>query len=203
MIAGVLLAAGRATRFGGPKLLQPLASGLTVAEQAAQNLLLAVPDALAVIRPGDTALRDVLAATGIAVLECPASARGMGASLAGAIRARAGATGWVIALADMPWIRAATFYAVAQQLRDGAPLVVPEYQGRRGHPVGFSAEFQQQLMELDGDIGARQLLAAQAARVLILKIKDPGVIADVDTPMDLKYFTLEPDKSRYLTEPPS
>lgn len=194
MITGVLLAAGRATRFGGPKLLQRLDSGLTIAEQATQRLLLATPDALAVIRPDDAALRDVLAATGIEILECPASARGMGASLSCAIRARAGASGWVIALADMPWIQAATVYAVAQQLRCGAPLVVPVYQGRRGHPVGFSAEFQQQLMRLDGDVGARQILSAQGARVFFVETTDPGVIADVDTPADLKNFAIGADK---------
>lgn len=194
MITGVLLAGGCATRFGGDKLLQRLDNGLTLAEQAAQQLLLAVPDALAVIRSGDTALREHLAVTGIAILECPASARGIGASLACAIRARALSSGWVIALADMPWIQAATVYAVAQQLRCGAPLVVPVYQGRRGHPVGFSAEFQQQLMRLDGDIGARQILSAQGARVFFVETTDPGIIADVDTPADLKNFAIGADK---------
>lgn len=187
MIVGVLLAAGRATRFGEHKLLQRLDSGAIIAEQAAQRLLLAVPSALAVIRPGDAVLRNVLAATGIAVLECSASDRGMGASLACAIQARAGASGWLVALADMPWIQSTTHYAVAQRLRGGAPLVAPEYQGQRGHPVGLSAEFQQQLMELDGDIGARGLLIAQSARVSVLKTVDSGVIYDVDTPADLKH----------------
>jgi molybdenum cofactor cytidylyltransferase len=60
---------------------------------------------------------------------------------------------------------------------------VPFYQGQRGHPVGFGAEHGEALRGLDGDTGARALLAAN--RVARLDLDDPGILRDVDTPDDL------------------
>jgi molybdenum cofactor cytidylyltransferase len=110
--------------------------------------------------------------------------RGMGASLAAGIDASADSEGWIVALADMPRIAVSTVEAVARTLDGGASIVVPFYQGQRGHPVGFGPEHRDALRELDGDTGARALLAAhQVAR---LDLDDPGILRDVDTPEDLR-----------------
>jgi molybdenum cofactor cytidylyltransferase len=109
----------------------------------------------------------------------------MGASLACGIAETAGADGWLIALADMPYIKESTFRSLVEALRAGAELVAPVHAGQRGHPVGFSAMFRSELLALDGDRGARQLLTRHADRLVRCEIDDPGVLMDVDTPMDL------------------
>jgi len=184
MIAGILLAAGAGTRFGGRKLLYPLASGTPVGVAALRNLQSALPRVVCVVRPGDDELCQLLASERAPVIECAEAYRGMGHSLAAGIAAESGADGWVIALGDMPHIRPDTIRAVAQALEQGAQVVVPVFAGQRGHPVGFGPRFRDHLLVLSGDSGARAILTAHASAVRELAVDDPGVVQDVDTKAD-------------------
>jgi len=186
MIAGILLAAGAGTRFGGRKLLHPLSGGIAVGVSAVRNLKSALPRVVVVVRPGDEELRLLLARERVAIVECAEAERGMGHSLAAGVAAERDADGWVIALGDMPHIRPDTIRAVAAALKKGATLVVPVFAGERGHPVGFGREFRDDLLTLSGDAGARAVLAAHAPAVRQLEVDDPGVVQDVDTPADAK-----------------
>src|SRR5690349_10725836 len=109
----------------------------------------------------------------------------MGASLACAVRAARDAGGFVVALADMPFIRSSTIAAVRDALAAGAPLAAPYFRARRGHPVGISANFRGELESLRGDEGARKLLGAHEASLVKVPVGDPGVLRDIDTPQDL------------------
>jgi molybdenum cofactor cytidylyltransferase len=184
-IVGVLLAAGSARRFGAQKLLAALPDGEPVGLRAARNLLAAVPDVLAVVRPGDQALTRVLADTGLRIAVNERSASGIGNSIAAGVSASDDADGWLIALADMPWIGTDTIRAVAEALLGGAALAAPMYEGRRGHPVGFSSCWQQRLLSLTGDAGARSLIQEAHPKAQLLPTRDPGVLMDVDRPRDL------------------
>lgn len=185
MITGVLLAAGEGCRFGGDKLAAELADGRVLASAAGEAMVAALPRVIAVVRPRQPQLAEALQAVGCAVIDCPEATAGMGASLGCGVRASPDADGWVIGLADMPWIRPATIRAVAAALAEGAPLAAPACDGRRGHPVGFSREFGKDLAALGGDAGARAILAANADRVRLIETDDRGVVSDVDTPADL------------------
>jgi molybdenum cofactor cytidylyltransferase len=112
-----------------------------------------------------------------------APALGMGHSIAAGVSARPQATGWLILPADMPLVWPATLQAVARQLVHH-PVVYAQFKGRRGHPVGFSAELYSELVTLDGDEGARRLVARYPAHGL--ELSDPGVLVDVDTLDDLE-----------------
>jgi len=184
-ISAILLAAGAGTRFGGDKLLHPLEDGIAIAAHAARNLLAAGLDVVAVVRPGDFPLADMLEQEGCSVTFCRDAARGMGASLAHGVAARRGAGGWVIALADMPSIRSATIAAVARELEAGTDLVAPAYRGERGHPVGFGKRFEAQLLALGGDVGARDLIAAHRSALVLVDCDDAGVLRDIDRREDL------------------
>ena len=183
-VVGILLAAGSATRFGGDKLLAPLADGTPVGLAALRNLATAVDVVLAVVRPGDDALAAALAAGGARMTVCPRAAEGMGASLAWGVRAAPLAAGWVIALADMPWIQSVTIAGVVDALRAGAPIVAPSWQDSRGHPVGIASRFFGELSALSGDEGAKAILRRH--NVTLIATEDAGVLRDVDTPKDLQ-----------------
>jgi len=185
-VVGIFLAAGSATRFGGAKLLAPLPNGTPIGVAALKNLAAAVDAVVAVVRPGDAALASVFAALGACVTACPRATEGMGVSLAWGIRAAPVAAGWIIALADMPWVDPATIARIADALKHGSALVAPEYQGTRGHPVGMAARFYGELTALSGDDGAKRVLAAHASALELIVVNDAAVLRDIDTPDDLQ-----------------
>lgn len=184
-IAGILLAAGAGTRFGGDKLLHPLEDGVAIAAHAARNLLAATPDVIAVVRWGDFPLYEMLEQEGCQVTMFQGAARGMGASLAHGVREARGADGWVIALADMPRLAPATVRTVIAALEEGALIAAPVYRGGRGHPVGFGAALRDELLALDGDRGARAVMERHGDAVKLVECDDPGVLYDVDRQSDL------------------
>jgi molybdenum cofactor cytidylyltransferase len=104
-IAGILLAAGNARRFGADKRLLPLADGTPMVLASARNLAAACPRALVVIRPDDRAVERLLADAGLETVVCESAAQGMGHSLAAGVKGAADASGWLVALGDMPYIR--------------------------------------------------------------------------------------------------
>ncbi len=141
---------------------------------------------VAVVRAGDAELVAALLAAGCETVVCVRAEEGMGASLACGVAATPEAAGWVIALADMPFIRPATIAAVATALARGAAIAAPVLPGgQRGHPVGFAAEWFTELRALDGDAGARRLLQEHGARVRWLRTDDTGCTVDIDLPGDV------------------
>ena len=184
-IVGVLLAAGAGTRFGGGKLVHPLEDGVAIAAHAARNLVAAGLDVIAVVRPGDFPLADVLEQEGCQVTHCAESVHGMGHTLAHGVASTREARGWIVALADMPRLRVATIQAVASALLDGAPLAAPFLGSERGHPVGFSARLRDELTQLTGDSGAKAVLQRHAHELRRIETDDPGVLLDIDRKSDL------------------
>jgi molybdenum cofactor cytidylyltransferase len=181
-IVGLLLAAGSATRFGSDKLSHALPHGVSIAVQSARHLRSEVSRVVAVVRPGSESLVRALSDT-CEVVVCENASEGMGASLACAAGAAGPADGYLVALADMPFIRRSSIAAVRDALGAGAALAAPYFRARRGHPVGISGAFYPALLSLKGDEGARHILTTH--EIVKIPIGDPGVIRDIDTPGDL------------------
>jgi molybdenum cofactor cytidylyltransferase len=188
-IIGILLAAGASRRFGADKLTHILPDGDQVAVRACRNLLAGTDGVLAVVRPGSEELAARLQTEGAEVRICADAGQGMGASLAFGIHARPEAAGWLVALADMPWIMPATICRVADELRLGALIAAPCWQGQRGHPVGFSHVLGPDLTALSGDAGAKSVIQAHLEQLRLVDCDDPGVLRDIDKPQDLEILT--------------
>ncbi len=185
MTVGILLlAAGRGRRFGSDKRQALLNSGESLILAAITRLQETGLPFIVCLAPGDAVLRDNLRALGIDSMSCPNAARGMGATLADAVQQLPPWDGVLIALADMPVIRADTFQVVAANLGP-ADIHQPSHQGRRGHPVGFGRDFFPALARLDGDTGARHVLTAHPEHVQEIEVDDSGIYTDVDTPEQL------------------
>jgi molybdenum cofactor cytidylyltransferase len=190
LIRTLLLAAGSGRRFGADKLAAPLPDGTPLVLATARALLAAGADVLAVVRDGDAASGEGAIALlrgmpEVEIVRCPDAAGGMGHSLACAVRHSADADGWLVALADMPFIRPQTIRRLLDALAGGASLVAPCHDGRRGHPVGFARCWRESLLTLAGDTGARALLASNPAALTLVDSDDPGVLIDIDRREDL------------------
>jgi molybdenum cofactor cytidylyltransferase len=205
-VVGILLAAGSGVRFGGDKLLARLGAeprgdldevaamprtqsdfdGECIGTAACRNLLVALPRVIAVVRPGDAALAAALGASGARIVRCGRADEGMGASLACGVAAAPDASGWIVALADMPWIQPGTIARVAAAIAEGAPVAAPFHRGERGHPVGFAKICYEALAALGGDEGAKSIIAAHRDSLARIDVDDPGILRDVDTPADLR-----------------
>lgn len=166
--------------------MHPLPDGAPVALASLRALQQALPRTLVVVRPDNLALIVALKESDVEVLIAADADAGMGHSLAAGVAATAEARGWIVALADMPYIETNSIALVLAALQDGAVMAAPSHQGLRGHPVGFDASFRDELMALEGDEGARSLLHRHANSLQLVECTDAGVLRDIDTLNDLR-----------------
>lgn len=186
-ITGILLAAGRGTRFDSTgkrdKLMQALPDGDIVAVAAAKALLAVLPSVLVVVRTGQDDLARILESIGCRVTVCHNADEGMAASLVHALSDARDADAWVIALGDMPFVRPETIRALVTAIQGGAQIAAPMFQRRRGNPVAFGRAHLDRLLLLKGDEGARSLL--KTFPVTEIATDDAGVVRDIDHVDDL------------------
>lgn len=186
---GILLAAGRGRRFDPSgarnKLLQTLPGGDPVVVASARTLLSILPRVIAVVPPDGDGVAQALRALGCEITVCAGADTGMATSLVHAVRhSLPDAPGWLVALGDMPHVQPSTIAALCAALATGAGIVAPVCEGRRGNPVGFGREHLGALLALEGDQGARAILASHP--VTQVEVADPGIFDDIDTPADIQ-----------------
>lgn len=182
-ITGVLLAAGFSRRFGSPKLLAEINNQPLIAHSVAA--LAPCDQIIAVVQADDQPLQSVLKSLGIDWVVNPQPERGIGYSIACAIKATSYSSGWCILPADMPGLMASTTQQLVDVLREGSVLAAPCYRNRRGHPVAFSAQFRDALSALDGDTGARNILQSHTDLLATIETDDAGVLKDIDSWQDI------------------
>jgi molybdenum cofactor cytidylyltransferase len=181
VIAGLLLAAGRSSRFGADKLCAKL-NGKAVIRWSAEALSPA-DVVYVVIPPGADAVTQALSRLDVSFVVNLARAEGMASSIrAGVAALSSDVDGVVIALADQPLVSKDVVRALGERWRVGdVAAVVPEYRDGRGHPVLFGRECFAALQTLRGDVGARSVLDALGDRVARINV-DAEMPVDVDTP---------------------
>lgn len=187
-VIALVLAAGRARRFGSDKRLAHLPQ---------RGPLLGAT--LATLRPHFADIRVVLGidddpiqlgiAREIGTIVAEMAELGMGESLAAGIRVlrnKSQAAAVAVVLGDMPWLSENTFALLCSRASDRA-IVRPCYRGQGGHPVLFGRRFWGSLEQLTGDEGARSVVRRHRADCIEIAVQDPGVMQDVDRPWDLDW----------------
>jgi molybdenum cofactor cytidylyltransferase len=183
-IVGVLiLAAGQSRRYGNDdKRVAKLNNGRRVIEQTIANCQAGGLPVRVVMRAEDDSLAKICLKQGASVIIAEDAEQGMGHSLAAGIADCENWTACLVTLADMPFVRPATYQLIAEALQQH-DIVRPCYQGKPGQPNGFSQRYFEQLKQCSGDIGARHLFKTEP--VFQLDVDDAGVLADIDTPEQL------------------
>lgn len=181
MIAGLLLAAGRSTRFGTDKLCAKL-NGKAIIRWSVQ-VLSPLDVVYVVVPPGADMVTQSLSRLDVRFVVNLARAEGMASSIRAGIGALSDEVDAVmIALADQPLASP----GVTKLLRDrwlsgGVSAVAPTYRDGAGHPVLFGRACFGELAQLKGDVGARTVLRALGERAAYISI-DSDAPQDVDTP---------------------
>lgn len=186
MIAGLLLAAGGATRFGSQKLLATLAEGDPLVRRTAMTLRSGVDALLVVVGHEAEAVTRALNDVDATIVRNEVWPDGLSTSLRAGVRALpADAMAVIVALGDQPFVDPAVMQAIAREWRaTGRPIVSARYAGTRGHPVLFDRAVFAELERVTGDAGARGVIDRDPGRVAYVDVNAPMPL-DVDTPVDL------------------
>lgn len=186
---GILLAAGKSARFGSNKLLYPVIDNTPMILLCAEKLASVLPDSVVVINSELIGLTTQLEQLGLIVVINKQAELGMGSSLSCAVGAgesvNPGSGGWLIMLADMPYLETQTIQQLVNRLEKGASIVAPVCNQKRGHPVGFSQTYKNELLALNKDKGAREILKKYHQVLELLPVNDKGVLLDIDQPGDV------------------
>ena len=196
MIVGVLLAAGRSSRFGTAQKLVAAFGDRTVVRSSAETLLSSPVDRVIVVLGSDAdAVRSAVAGLPVTFAINEQFADGISGSLRVGVRAAMSLgddiAAVVLALGDQPTVSERITREVIARFLSGSgekkpPLIVAaRYAGERGHPVLFARAVFPELLTVSGDHGAREVIARDATRVAYVDVVGSPP-ADVDTPADLE-----------------
>jgi CTP:molybdopterin cytidylyltransferase MocA len=202
-ISAILLAAGRSRRMGAFKPLLPF-GGCSVVEACVSNLLASgVEEIVVVVGHRADEVRERLAHLPLRFAVNDDAESGMGVSIARGIeQISSDAEAVLLALVDQPAIPPEVIsFLITERKRTSARLVMPEYEGRGGHPVLIDLSFREELLNLDPQRGLRGLFDAHRAEVLRARVASPYVARDMDRWDDyralyLEIFGTEPENSR-------
>lgn len=121
----------------------------------------------------------------------PRYLEGMLTSIQAGVSAAPPETEWlVIALGDQPSLRPEVVSLLLREaqagLAEGQSLVVPSYNGRRGHPLVLHARHREEIAALDPEVGLRELMRRHPEEIRHVVVPDEGVLLDMDTPDDYR-----------------
>jgi len=183
MLSAILLAAGKSKRMGNLKQLMPLGKS-TILEQTIANLLSSVVDeVIVVVGYRAEEVIKTIAPRPVKIAINPDYQQGMSTSIiAGLNLVTSQAQAVMLALGDQPFTSSQTINRlIAEFHRHDKGIVVPTYQGRRGHPIIFAAKYKAELLKLKGDIGGREIIKHHPQDVLEVAVDTESVTWDIDT----------------------
>ena len=189
MVSAIVLAAGESKRMDRKKEILPIA-GEPMIRIVLRKLLESRKIDEVIVVLGHRADEVGAALSGVTDerLELVGNRRfaeGMGTSLAQGVSACSwGTDAIVVALADAPFFRLRDVESLIDSHASEGGIVVPVFQGRRGHPVVFDSRYREELEQLSGDAGARHILERSEEDIREVALDDDGFLVDVDDPED-------------------
>lgn len=197
-IAGIILAAGTSSRMGHPKQLLDW-GGRPLVRAVAETVCAAhLDEVIMVTGSADGAVTTALADLPVRIVPNPLAAAGQSTSLrAGIVALSSNIAAALIVLGDQPFVTAAIIKVLVAAWRDHrVPVVAPVFAGTRGNPVLFDRSVFAELLAIEGDQGARGVIARNPARVHYVHFNDDRPLLDIDTPEAYAYARLVLESAR-------
>ena len=192
MISAIVLAAGKSKRMGRPK--QMLAwQGKTLLRHVLESLMKSDADEIILVLGHEAeAIRKGLTEFQIKIVINPDYKQGMASSLRqGLLAMNPTSEAFLVLLADQPGIGPEIMNRMIRDFQRADPkrgIVRPVYQGLRGHPVLIGVKYLQEALQLQGDVGARQILMNHPEDIIEIEVDQDVVLKDIDTPEEYQKY---------------
>lgn len=187
-VAGIVLAAGKATRMGRTKQLLPF-RGKSVLEWVVDHALASGLHRVVVVLGHDAGLLEpLLRERDVTVVVNPQYGEGQSSSLKAGLGVLTDETeAALFLLGDQPLVTAEIIDRILSAYETSpSPIVMPVCEGRRGNPVLFARETFPAILGLSGDCGARGIFEEYAGRILAVPVESRAILADIDTEEDYR-----------------
>jgi molybdenum cofactor cytidylyltransferase len=186
VVACIVLAAGRSTRMGGANKLLAEVGGKPMVRRVVEAALASRARPVVVVTGHQAAgVAAALAGLEVTFVDNPDYAVGLSSSLKAGIGAvPVSADAALVLLGDMPQITSVHLdrLVAAFAAEEDAAIIVPTHKGRRGNPVLWPRAHFAEMLQLEGDAGAKRLMAAHGGDVREVDLGTDAIFADVDTP---------------------
>ena len=195
MISAVILAAGESRRMGAQnKLLLQIGSEVLI-RKFVESVCASAADAVLVVLGHEAEkIKAVLQDLTVSFVNNTCFEEGMTTSIQSGVKAASTeSTGLMICLADLPFAETSDFNRLIQAFTDfrrteSSLIIVPVFQGQRGNPVLFSAEFRDKILTHKGE-GCREIVRQYPQSVREVSMENDNLLRDIDTPEDYKLVT--------------
>jgi len=186
MICAIVLAAGRSSRMGVQKLLLPFGSKTVIAHIADQLTASSVDEVHVVVGCQGKRVSRELSSRPVSIVNNSNYKSGMLSSVRCGLQAMAQQCRVVlVVLGDQPSVTTKLIDQMLQTFDSTEKqILVPLYQGKRGHPIIFSAAYRKEILTHYGNVGLRGLLYAHKDDIFELSVTASGVLSDMDYPQD-------------------
>ena len=196
--AAIVLAAGEARRFGGPKLIMPFGASTVIGCVASALARAGVEPIIVVVGANRAEIEGALAGADVqlvlrsegasllrrvAIVENPDPSRGMLSSVqVGVAAVPESAVRFVIALADQPRLRAEDITRlIGEMARSGKGIARPVHGGKRGHPVVFASCYRNEILALPPEATLRDVIHRHLDDVVEVGVASDAFVRDIDT----------------------
>ncbi len=186
MIAAIILAAGESRRMGTQKLLLPFGGTTVVGAVVRTAQASRAGRTLVVLGSDREAIRRELEPHGVDFVVNENYPQGMLTSIQTGLRALpADAQAAVVLLGDQPFLASRVIDEVIAAYEAGRNgIVIPTFQGRRGHPILVDLKYRDEILAIDPAEGLRRLMLAHPDDILEIDVGDGNILRDLDTPED-------------------
>lgn len=190
-VFAILPAAGESRRMGQPKLLLSVGE-TTVIDRVVQTLRRAeVEGVFVVVRPDDTPLSEAAEQAGATVIKPATAPKDMRQSVQFALdylveqQDPREDDSWLLIPADHPSLELDVLNSLLQSRPESErTILIPTFQGRRGHPTLFPWHLAAKVLELPADQGLNRLVRDHAKEVREIPVQTESILWDLDTPRD-------------------
>jgi molybdenum cofactor cytidylyltransferase len=191
-VSAILLAAGESKRMGKPKLLLPIGNGTVLGKTADALLSSQADEVIVVLGANAQEMKKAIAGKPVKIVFNPDYRQGMSTSLiAGLKQVSARAKRIMVALSDQPLIEKRIYNRLIEEsFNSGKGITAPTYQAKRGNPIIFAISYKEELLQLKGDVGGREILRRHPDDILEVAVDSESVIININT-MDEYYAHLK------------